>query len=585
MSYRQYLKDVPSELRQFEIYRETRQDASTVLYKACLKTDVNRHFLLKRHNFLRSTLTLERSDALILAWKAGLVFATEVMFDEEGDEMEVIVIEEAEPETLGEVLKSSLTYMQKQQLFKNLVATVDALHSYGVGHLELSPQTIFIEERSSICFRAFPISVSQRSDLFWYSPPEELFGNDFLAVQVTSDIWALGCLFAEMFASLTPLFQAVDHSEKVYRMFEMLGVPDLNEVEEYMALETYEDLKNIQGPPLIDKLFTGLSRNEQQLLENLLRFDPNSRPSCQEILDFSFFKQRNALEERRTIKSDSLPTVYRDQSNIYSVRTSQQKIERQEAETPGYTSFLTDTPLLRTQTKTEELKKAVKVDCGVGTMDSIPAVPKDNALVINVHTIRNLNAFQFNPDGNDRVSFCIEIEGVRSNPSREYPALKHVKLDFSQEIAINSDRFRVVHRHKPLLIYVYHHSFNSQDLIGVAEVYLGLLFSTLISGDKVDSSVNGWYHIVSSSSLSTVGQVLLEVKTQHPLNVIKRIYKPDSPEPAKMETSSNTLQSISQNLSQLNKDLLNKPEVKVMQEDEFAVTLRHLRKILLEDNH
>jgi serine/threonine protein kinase len=119
--------------------------------------------------------------------------------------------------------------------------------------------------------------------LFWYSPPEELFGNDFLAVQSSSDIWALGCLFAEMFASLTPLFQAVDHTEKVYRMFEMLGVPEFNEVEEYMALETYEDLRHIQGPPLIDKLFTGLSRGEQQLLGDMLKFDPNTRPSCQEL--------------------------------------------------------------------------------------------------------------------------------------------------------------------------------------------------------------------------------------------------------------------------------------------------------------
>lgn len=395
MSYRQHLKDFSTEFRRFDIYRgnhhsETRQDSNTVLYKACLKTDINRHFLIKRHCFLRSSLTLERANALVLAWKSGLVFASDLMFDEEGDEVEMVVFEEAEPETLAEALKDALTYSQKLQLFKGIVASVDALHGLGVAHLELSPQTIFVEDRTSVSFRAFPINVSQRSDLYWYSPPEELFGNEFLTVQTSSDLWALGCLFAEMFASLTPLFQAVDHSDKVYRMFEMLGVPEFNEVEEYMALETYEGLSNVQGPPLIDKLFTGLSRHEQQLLGDMLRFDPNMRPSCQELLEYSFFKQRNVAEERRTFKSDSLPTVYRDQSHIYSVRTSQHRTEQHDPETPAYTSFLTDTPLLKPHSEPDHMKTTTKVDCSVGTIDAGPTLHKDNALVLTVHTIKNL---------------------------------------------------------------------------------------------------------------------------------------------------------------------------------------------------
>jgi serine/threonine protein kinase len=223
---------------------------------------------------LRSALTLERADALVRAWKSGIVYASDLIFEEDGDEIEVVVVEETELGTLGEALKVPMTYVQKQQLFRSIVAAVETLYSLGVGHLELSLQTVFVEEQSakahdraqersydspqqifegsyadfesqtrhssrahgssgsraltkayrpSVCLRAFSISISQRSDLFWYSSPEELFGNDFLAVKSSSDVWALGCLFAEMFASLTPLFQAVDHTEKVYRMLEMLG--------------------------------------------------------------------------------------------------------------------------------------------------------------------------------------------------------------------------------------------------------------------------------------------------------------------------------------------------------------------------
>lgn len=97
-----------------------------------------------------------------------------------------------------------------------------------------------------------------------------------------------------------------------------------------------------------------------------------------------------------------------------------------------------------------------------------------------------------------------------------------------------------------MMLYVYHHSAASQDLIGMAEVYLGLLFSTVITGDRVDSSVSGWYHIVSSSSLAAVGQVFLEAKTQHPLNAIKQAYKPELLDRSCGELSSNALQTISQ---------------------------------------
>jgi hypothetical protein len=112
----------------------------------------------------------------------------------------------------------------------------------------------------------------------------------------------------------------------------------------------------------------------------MLKFDPNTRPSCQELLEYSFFKQRSAGEDRKPVKSDSLPTVYREQATAYRVRTPTPKIERLDPET----SYFTDTPLLRTPKVLEEPKRTSKVvDCGVGTMDSVATVPKDNSLILS----------------------------------------------------------------------------------------------------------------------------------------------------------------------------------------------------------
>ena len=38
-----------------------------------------------------------------------------------------------------------------------------------------------------------------------------------------SDLWSTGCVFAEMFVSLTPVFQAVDTFERTIRFFEVRG--------------------------------------------------------------------------------------------------------------------------------------------------------------------------------------------------------------------------------------------------------------------------------------------------------------------------------------------------------------------------
>lgn len=40
-------------------------------------------------------------------------------------------------------------------------------------------------------------------------------------IDFSSDMWSLGCIFAEMFVSLTPVFQAVDTFDRTIRFFEV----------------------------------------------------------------------------------------------------------------------------------------------------------------------------------------------------------------------------------------------------------------------------------------------------------------------------------------------------------------------------
>ena len=103
------------------------------------------------------------------------------------------------------------------------------------------------------------------------------------------DIWALGCIFAEIFVSLTPLFQAAGFQEMISRLFEVLGTPEFGEVEAYISYEIFENVRDQVDSrdvvPLGDRLYEMLPKTEANLLIGMLSFDPYKRPTCKEILE------------------------------------------------------------------------------------------------------------------------------------------------------------------------------------------------------------------------------------------------------------------------------------------------------------
>ena len=143
-------------------------------------------------------------------------------------------------ETLSVILKAcNLIYAQRQTIFRNLVDAVLELERLGEPHLELSPSTILLETKFLVYVRPFSVGFKSQSDYYWYSAPEELLQEQASPV---CDVWALGCIYAEMFVSLKPLFQGVSDTQKLTKMFEVLGVPEFGKVQEYMTEETYEEV-------------------------------------------------------------------------------------------------------------------------------------------------------------------------------------------------------------------------------------------------------------------------------------------------------------------------------------------------------
>jgi len=67
-------------------------------------------------------------------------------------------------------------------------------------------------------------------------------------------------------------------------MFEVLGVPEFGEVQEYKTEETYEEVRaNISPESAQGDLLSAFSEQERRLLLSMLQFYPDSRQSLEDL--------------------------------------------------------------------------------------------------------------------------------------------------------------------------------------------------------------------------------------------------------------------------------------------------------------
>eukprot|EP01138_Halocafeteria_seosinensis_P012773 gb/GECG01013049.1/.p1 GENE.gb/GECG01013049.1/~~gb/GECG01013049.1/.p1 ORF type:complete len:592 (+),score=57.62 gb/GECG01013049.1/:1-1776(+) len=121
----------------------------------------------------------------------------------------------------------------------------------------------------------------------WYRAPELLFGAKYYGSGV--DIWAAGCVFAELFLG-HPLFQGQNDIDQIYRVIQVLGTIDETK---WPNVSQLPDFHKIEFPPMerlsLDKVIPNASKEAIDLLEGLLTYDPNRRLSCVEALQHPFF--------------------------------------------------------------------------------------------------------------------------------------------------------------------------------------------------------------------------------------------------------------------------------------------------------
>jgi len=182
-----------------------------------------------------------------------------------------------------------------------IIRGVRHCHERGIMHRDLKPSNVLIWRNGTVKLADFGLARSFRippnkNRLFshqvatrWYRAPELLFGSRTYDEKV--DIWAVGVIIAELLQGY-PVFPGENDIDQIYRVMQILGSPTPELVETKFG--RLPDAGKIEFPDMAP-LHTFLSCENQkqmgQVARVALQYDPDLRPSAQNLLEHQVFFQ------------------------------------------------------------------------------------------------------------------------------------------------------------------------------------------------------------------------------------------------------------------------------------------------------
>jgi serine/threonine protein kinase len=172
-----------------------------------------------------------------------------------------------------ELINAPNKYHTIQRLFFNILNGIEFLHKNDIVHLDIKTENILIDHNKNPKINDFggseykynnDILIHNRATLYYIAP--ELLNKRMSKLSTKIDMWACGCVFAELLHQQT-LFKASNETE-------LLGLFALNfDINNMILLG--EDLKNLQFFPL-----DYYDPDELSLLQELLKWNPSKRISA-----------------------------------------------------------------------------------------------------------------------------------------------------------------------------------------------------------------------------------------------------------------------------------------------------------------
>lgn len=187
-----------------------------------------------------------------------------------------------------------------KSMLQQLVTGIGFCHARRILHRDLKPQNLLVDWTDGnviVKLADFGLARAVQRPVrkytkevvtLWYRPPEILLGLTHYSAPV--DIWAVGCIFAEMArAEHSPLFPGDSEIDQIFRIFRTRGTPTEDDWSGVSQLPDFNlGFPQWKKRPL-EEIVPTLDANGLDLLERLLTYDPKRRMTAKSVLQHPYF--------------------------------------------------------------------------------------------------------------------------------------------------------------------------------------------------------------------------------------------------------------------------------------------------------
>ena len=171
------------------------------------------------------------------------------------------------------------------------------MHKYGFFHRDLKPENLLlVGEKVKIAdfglareIRSIPPYTEYVSTRYYRAPECILKSTNYNS---PIDIWALGCVMAEMYLHPQPLFYGANEKEVLYRICSILGTPTYDTWADGIHQAKFTGFKFPNCNKIeLENIITNASEDAIDLMKQMLKWDPNRRATASNLLNHKFFEK------------------------------------------------------------------------------------------------------------------------------------------------------------------------------------------------------------------------------------------------------------------------------------------------------
>uniref|UniRef100_A0A5S6R3I2 non-specific serine/threonine protein kinase n=1 Tax=Trichuris muris TaxID=70415 RepID=A0A5S6R3I2_TRIMR len=225
------------------------------------------------------------------------------------------------------------------------------IHKHGFFHRDMKPENVLCLGPEQVKIADFGLAREVRSmppytdyvSTRWYRAPEVLLRSRNYSSPI--DLWAVGCIMAELYL-MRPLFPGSSEIDEIFKICAILGTPSREEWPKGYQLAAAMNFRFPQCTPVpLETLILGASHDVIALLQQLLSWNPESRPAATQALKNPCFRNVSKMTDgtrldRKRHNSDNKLALSQRLSRLSTVDSPIQEQPEQKREESSYKNLL-----------------------------------------------------------------------------------------------------------------------------------------------------------------------------------------------------------------------------------------------------